>query len=115
MLGARRLRVRREVEVLVLGASGVEGGAAAWAAVVAGQVGVDAELGPANAAEHGRLVPFGPGPDLRRVVGQGVMAVAAGVVGPAAGHLDGDDVEVATPVGAAGLRVEVEAADGRTH
>ena len=42
------------------------------------------------------------------------MAVFAGVVGGAAFHFDGDDVEWGVVVKAAGLGVEVEAADFRS-
>jgi hypothetical protein len=56
-------------------------------------------------------VPFGEGPGFDGVVGQGVVAVFAGVVGGAAFHFDGDDVGGAVVVETAGLRIEVEAAD----
>jgi hypothetical protein len=39
------------------------------------------------------------------------MAIFAGVVGPAAFHFDGDDVERGVVVEAAGLGIEVEAVD----
>jgi hypothetical protein len=41
------------------------------------------------------------------MVGKGVMAVFAGVVGGAAFHFDGDDVGGAVVVEAAGLGIEV--------
>lgn len=46
---------------------------------------------------------------------QGVVTGAAGVVSRATSHFDGDDIERAAPVGAAGLRVEIETMNGWTH
>jgi hypothetical protein len=61
----------------------------------------------AGATEDGWGVPFGLGPGFEGVVGEGVVAVFAGVVGGAAFHFDGDDVEEGVVVEAAGLTVEV--------
>ncbi len=65
----------------------------------------------AGAAEDGWRVELGGRPGDERVIGEGVVAVFAGVVGGAAFHFDGDDVERRVVVKAAGLRVEVEAED----
>ena len=105
--------LRRKVEMAVGVAAGIEAGVAGGALAVAGEIFGDRELVAAGAAEDGGLVEFGGRPDLGRVIGQGVVAVAAGVIGFAAAHLDGDDVQLAVPMGAAGLRVEIEAMDGR--
>jgi len=56
-------------------------------------------------------MPFRLGPGLDGVIGQGVVAIFAGVVDPAAFHFDGDDVGGAMVVEAAGFGIEVEAAD----
>jgi len=56
-------------------------------------------------------VPFELGPGFEGMVGEGGVAVFAGIVGGAAFHFDGDDVGGAVVVEAAGLGVEVEAAD----
>jgi hypothetical protein len=45
------------------------------------------------------------------VVGQGVVAIFAGIVDSAAFHFDGDDVGGAMVVEAAGFWIEVEASD----
>src|SRR5579859_823863 len=61
-------------------AARIEGRPAGGAAVVAGEVVVDAHLGAAGPAEDRRLVPFRLGPHLGRVVGELVVARAAAVV-----------------------------------
>jgi hypothetical protein len=79
--------------MVVVAAGGVEVGMAGGTRGVALQVLGDGELGAADSAEDGLRVPFGLGPRFERMVGKGVVAVFAGVVGGAAFHLDGDDVE----------------------
>jgi hypothetical protein len=100
-----------EIEVVVVAAGGVEGGVALGADGVGLEVGGDRELGTAHAAEDGLVVPLGVGPGLDGMVGEGDVAVFAGVVDAAALHFDGDDVERGVVVEAAGLRIEVEAVD----
>jgi hypothetical protein len=111
--GQRRLagRCDGEIEMVVVAAGGVEGGAAMGAAGVGLEVGGNGELGAAGSAEDGLGVPFGFGPGFKGVVGQGGVAVFAGVVDPAAFHFDGDDVERRVVVEASGLRIEADAAD----
>ena len=104
-----------EIEVIMRAAAGIEAGAAGGALVVASHIPLDAQLGPASAAENGRLIPFGGWPDRRWVARQLVMAFPAGVVGLAAPHLDGDDVQRAVPVAAAGLGIERDAFNFGTH
>lgn len=104
-----------EVEVEVLAAARVEGGGAARAAAVASQVLGSRQLVPASAAEHGGLVPLRLRPHLGRMALQGVVALAAGVVAAAAPHLQRDDVGRAAPVGAARLRIQGQAEDGRAR
>src|SRR5580704_3112747 len=98
-------------------AAGVKRRGAGGASVVAGEVGRDAELGLAGAAEHGGRIPLGQRPKLGRMVCQRVVARAAGVVDAAAAHLQRHDVERAMPVGAAALGIELQPADfrRRTH
>jgi hypothetical protein len=97
--------------MVMVAASGVESGLAGGAAELALEILGDGEFDAAGPAEDGRLVPFGLRPDLDRMTGEGNMAILAGVVEAAALHLDGDDVGGAVVVEAAGLGIEVEAAD----
>jgi hypothetical protein len=96
-----------EIEMVVVAARGVEGGGAMRADGIAFKIGGDREKGAAGAAEDGGLVPFGLRPGLEEMVGEGVVAVLAGVEKAAAFHFDGDDVEGGVIVEAAGLRVEI--------
>ncbi len=100
-----------EIEVVVIAAAGVEGGAARGADRVGLEIGGDGEFGAAGAAENGWREPFGLRPRDEGVIAEGVVAVFAGVVSGAAFHFDGDDVGRAMVVEAAGLGIEVEAAD----
>ena len=103
----------REIEVMVVAAGGIEGGVAMGADGVAGEIRGDGEDGTASAAEDGRLVPLGLGPRLDGMIGEGDVAVLAGVEEAATFHFDGDDVEGGAIVKAASLRVEIEAVDRR--
>jgi hypothetical protein len=100
---ARLQNGRFKIEVVVVAAGGAAG--------VALQVLGDGEFGAAGSAEDGRLVPFGLRPELDGMAGESQVAILAGVIEPAAIHLDGDDVGRAVVVEAAGLGIEVEAAD----
>jgi len=93
--------------MVVVAAGGVEAGVARGTCGVALQILGDGELGVAGAAEDGLGVTFGLGPGFEGMVGKGVVAVFAGVVGGAAFHFDGDDVGGAVVVEAAGLGIEV--------
>jgi hypothetical protein len=93
--------------MVVVAAGGVEGGVAGGTCGVALHIGGDGELGAAGSAEDGWRVPFGGRPGFERMVGKGVVAIFAGVVGGAAFHFDGDDVGGAVIVEAAGLGIEV--------
>ena len=85
--------------------------AAAGGAAVRGEVGVDGQLGAADAAEDGELFSLAAGPLLGGVVrGLGVAEVA-GVVVAAAEELDGDDVDGRAVVDAPGLVVDGGAED----
>lgn len=97
--------------MIVVAAGGVERGVARGAAGVALEVSGDREDGTAGAAEDGGFLPFGLGPGFEGMVGEGVMAIFAGVEEAAAFHFDGDDVERGLVVEAAGLRIEMEAED----
>ena len=94
------------------GAAGVEGCVAGGAGGFAGEVLGDGEGVAAGAAEDcigGSLVE---GPDGGGVVGGFLVAVVAGEPVAAAVDAEGDDVEFAVPVCAAGLRVDGDASDG---
>ena len=97
--------------MIVVAAGGVERGMARGAAGVALEVGGDREDGVAGTAEDGGFLPFGLGPGIEGMVGEGVVALFAGVEEAAAFHFDGDDVEWGMVVEAAGLGVEMEAVD----
>src|SRR5579863_4099468 len=95
---------------MVGSAAGVERRGAVRATVAAFEIGADAQLGPARAAENGGRGPFRAWPHLDRMAGERRVAVLAGVVDAAAAHLDRHDVERRAPVDAAGFRVQTEAA-----
>jgi hypothetical protein len=105
------MRCGGEIEVVVVAAGGVEGGVTVGADGIAGEVVGDGEDGAARAAEDGGFVEFGGGPGSERMIGEGVVAILAGVEEAAAFHFDGDDVERGVVMEAAGLRIEIEAAD----
>jgi hypothetical protein len=96
-----------EIEVLMVAASGVEGGMAVRANRVALKVSGDCQLGAAGAAKNGLVVPIGLGPDFNRMAREGLVTILASVVDAAAFHFDGDDVAWTVVMGAAGLGVEV--------
>jgi hypothetical protein len=96
----------------VVGAAGVERGGATRAGGFAGEVLGDGEGVAAGAAEDGFGSSLVEEPDGGGVVGGFGVAVVAGVPVAAAVDAEGDDVEVAVPVGAAGLVVDGEASDG---
>lgn len=92
-------------------AAGVEPRLAGGTSVLALQILANAHLDAACSAQHSPLIPFRHRPDLDRVPGQDIVAVLAGIVGHTTPHLDGDDVERAVVVDAAGLGVEIDAED----
>lgn len=97
--------------MVVIAAGGVEGGVARGTAGVGLEVGGDGELGAAGTAEDGLVVPFGLRPGLDGMVGEGIVAVFAGVVEAAASHFDSDDVERRVVMKTAGLGIEIQATD----
>jgi len=96
---------------MVIAAGGVEGGVTRGTPGVGLEVCGDGELGAAGTAEDGLVVPFGLRPGLDGMVGEGVMAVFAGVVEAAASHFDSDDVERRVVMETAGLGIKIQAAD----
>lgn len=97
--------------MVVVAAERVEGGVAGRTTRVALEVFGDRQLSAAGSTKNAFLVPFTLRPHFDGVACEGVVAVFAGVVGGAAIHFDGDDVGGTVVVKAAGLGVEVEAAD----
>ena len=93
--------------MVVIAAGGVEGSVAVGADGIGREVGGDGESGAAGATLDGGLVKFGGGPGLEGMVGEGVVAILAGVEEAAAFHFDGDDVEGGVVVEAAGLGIEI--------
>lgn len=107
----RRSRDGREIEVVVVAAGGIEGSAAMGAGGVAGEIGGDGENGTAGAAEDGRFVPLGLRPGLDGMIGEGDVAILAGVKEAATFHFDGNDIERRAVVKATSLGVEIKAVD----
>ena len=77
---------------MVLLALWIESGPAVGALVVTLQIITNAHFGSAGAAENRLLSPLRCGPNLDGMIFQLAMAVFAGIVMPAAPHLDGNDV-----------------------
>ena len=100
---------RREVEVVVIPAPGIESCPAVWAYVAAIHVLLNRQFMAAGTAQDGVDVPVGAGPHLDQVISEGFVAVLAGVIVATAGHLDGDDVERRMIVDASGLRIDLYA------
>jgi hypothetical protein len=103
--------LEREIEVVVITAVWVEEGLALRTSRSAFQVLVDCQFGSASSAQDCFFIPFALRPGFDFVTGQRLMAVFAGVVGPAAFHFDGDDVGGAVVVAATSLRIDLYAAD----
>ena len=96
----------------MISATGIERRPTSRAFVRAAQIFADGHLRAAGSAKDGGLIPLSGRPNFRRMAGQFVMAIPAGVVGPAASHLDGDDIQTAMVVRAARFSVERDAAYG---
>lgn len=92
------------------GTAGIECRAAGGTAGSAGEVGGNGQLCAAGAAEDRGPVPLRARPDLNGVIREGFVAVLAGIVGAAALHADGNDVQRRVIVGAAGLGIQSDAA-----
>ena len=117
MSGSRSPWVRRlrwllefEIEMVVVATSGIELPAAIGTRIPTPQVLMDGELCAASAAKDCFLVPFTLRPHLDRMTGERCVAILAGVIDPAALHLDGNDVGGAGPMSATGLGIEIDAA-----
>jgi hypothetical protein len=97
--------------MIMVTATRIERGVAVKAAGIIAEVVRDGKGGAARAAEDSKLVPFRLGPGLERMVGERIVAVFTGVEEAAAFHFDGDDVERRVVMEAAGLRIEIQAAN----
>src|SRR6185312_4028208 len=97
--------------MVMIFAAGVESRAARRAARATLQILIDGDFSSTSSAEHGLAVPLRARPDAELVPRQFYVAVFAGVVSAAALGLDGDDIERAVVMAAAGLRVEINSAD----
>ena len=89
----------------------IERGAAVWAARIAVEVRGNGQQRAIDAAENGRLVPFGLRPGGQRMIGESVVAVLACIKKATTMHFDGDDVCLLVIVSATCLRVESNAMD----
>lgn len=107
-----RLRyLHLKIQLMMAGTPGVEVRCTAWALVPTSQVFVDGQFSAAPPAEHGSCIPLVPWPDVRGMLGKGVVAANAGVVLSAALVLDSDDVPVRVPVGTLCGGSDVDAVD----
>jgi|HubBroStandDraft_6_1064221.scaffolds.fasta_scaffold542976_2 hypothetical protein len=89
-------------------ASGVELRLASRAVISALQVPADRHPRATRTAQDSLAVPLGPRPHLDFVIGQGNMAVFAGVKNATALHFDCDDVDGLVEVCAPGLRIDID-------
>lgn len=69
------------------------------------------QLVAASPAEDGLFVESVPWPNLSRMVGQGIMALMAGVIGLTAEELNRDDIPLRSVMGASGLVIHVASID----
>jgi hypothetical protein len=96
-----------EIEIMVVAAPWIERSLTLRAAGIRVEVVRDSQLSAAGAAEHRWRFPFAWRPWFDGVVGQGIMAVFAGVIRRAAFHFDGHNIEWRMVVEAARLRIEI--------
>jgi len=71
------------------------------------------QLCAASSTKYRLLVPFVLWPDLGLVIGESRVAILAGIVNPAALHLDRDDVRGSVVMCATGLRIKIDTPHGR--
>jgi hypothetical protein len=100
-----------EIKMMMVAAARIKGCMAVGAGGVGLDISGDGKFGAAGSTKDGLRVPFRLRPGNQGMVCQGVVAILAGVVGGAAFHFDGDDVDGGVVVEAAGLGVEVQAVD----
>src|SRR6266403_3129439 len=100
--------------MVVVPASGIEGGRADRAARRALHVFGNRQLCAAGPTQNGFLIPFAAWPNLDGMTCERDMAVFAGIVGRAALHFDGDDVHLRMVVQATRLRIEIQSTDLRS-
>lgn len=105
------LGIRFKIKMMMVFAAGIEARAASWALRSTLQIFIDGKFSSARSAEHSFAVPLRARPNGKFVARQFNVAIFAGVVNAAALHFDGDDIECAAVVPAAGLRVEINSAD----
>lgn len=97
--------------MVVVAASGVEGGAAEWALRRAFEIVGNGQLCAAGAAQNRCMVPFAAGPNFHGMTGERDVAVSAGIVNAAAFHFDGDNVRRRVVMQATRLGIEIQSAD----
>ena len=96
-----------KVKLVMILAAGVEAGSAARTKVAAVQIFLNREFIPAGSAKNGVNMPLRARPNANGMAGENFMTILAGVVDAAAGHLDGNDVELRAPVDATRLCVHL--------
>ena len=97
--------------MVVVAASGIEGGRADRAARLALHEFGNRQPCAAGPTQNGFLIPFAPRPNLDGMTCERDMAIFAGIVGGAALHFDGDNVRMLMVVEATRLRIELQSAD----
>jgi hypothetical protein len=69
------------------------------------QILADSQFSATGAAKHRLLVELGAIPNARAVASLRLVAIKAGIIAPATGELDCDDIDCAPIVSAAGVRI----------
>jgi hypothetical protein len=95
----------------VLATAGIKWGTTIRTSVAACHVLLDGHFISASAAEHRRLSPFHLRPDLDRMARQSLVTLLAGEIYTAAVHLDRDNIENGSVVGAASLCIQIDSSN----
>jgi hypothetical protein len=100
-----RLRIDSEIKLIMPGASRVEIRFAQRTMMVAVQVIFYTHFQTADSTQNGFLMPLVPRPYCGRMLLELGMAILAGIVKPAAFHLDRNHIHWLAVMNAAGLRI----------
>ncbi len=96
---------------MMIGAGRIKRRAATRTARFAVQIFPNGEFPLAGAAQNRALLPFCAGPNYNRVPRQRNVTILTSIVNAAALHFDCDNVQRGAVVRAAGLRIEIDAAN----
>lgn len=95
----------------MLSAARVKCRTAVWTAIAAVHVFLNRKLMPADSAQNGSSAPLETRPHADGMTGESFVAILAGIINTAAGHLDRDDVELGVVMDASCLRVDLHASN----